>query len=530
MTIHKCLIVVIVLSIIDILNTPIASSMQQKQSTQQPVQQDPLHQMVNAAVAEALSGQANILKEFNKKIHECIDPLNESIHLARYANGSALDALEKIKEVSAHLSETRAGVEQVKNLPADLKRQAQAISANLERDSERISTALLNVLKVGRGNPEEKTKTKLAEIAEKKRLGIYEQEASIMAEGNVKVEKARGEWVREMIGDPKLMIKIAVTIVVIALCIYILKYGLPVLVNYLTRPRVISETSRPGLFEWFKPKQTVNIDDLIFAPSLQNQLFDLLLRVQTAKKYDELLPNVLFYGAPGTGKTAFVKALAYESGLDYALTSGSEFAKITDLNQANNELRKLLKWAKRSKNGLIVFIDEAESLFANRKLQTTSKSTQDFINTFLSLVSDQSQKKVMFIFATNHPFKLDDAITNRVGTNIEFTLPEAPEREKILSTYLVKSAQENEAAIVDLHPDVIKLLPAYADELKGFSPRAIKFVAEEMIINARRQESMQLTNDIAQAVMDQAKHSLRQAVLWETERKEWSGDANVIHS
>ena len=130
---------------------------------------------------------------------------------------------------------------------------------------------------------------------------------------------------------------------------------MPVLINYLTRPRVISETSRPGLFEWFKSQKNIDINDLIFTPSLQKQLLDLLLRVQTAKKYNEALPNVLFYGAPGTGKTAFVKALAYSSGLDYALTSGSEFAKITDLNHANNELRKLLNWAKRSKNGLDCF-------------------------------------------------------------------------------------------------------------------------------------------------------------------------------
>ena len=169
---------------------------------------------------------------------------------------------------------------------------------------------------------------------------------------------------------------------------------------------------------WFKHRQAVDIDGLIFVPSLQKQLFDLLLRVKTAKKYNEVLPNVLFYGVPGTGKTAFVKALAYSSGLDYALTSGSEFAKITDLNHASNELRKLLNWAKRSKKGAIIFIDEAESIFANRKLPATSKITQDFINTFLSLISDQSQKKVMFIFATNHPFRLDDAITNRIGINI----------------------------------------------------------------------------------------------------------------
>lgn len=136
----------------------------------------------------------------------------------------------------------------------------------------------------------------------------------------------------------------------------------------------------------------------------------------------------------------------------------------------------------------------------------------------------------MFIFSTNHPFKLDDAITNRIGINIEFTLPEASEREKILSMYLVKAAQDNEEAIVDLHPEFIKSFSKYADSLKGFSPRAIKFVAEEMVINARRLEPMLLTNDLALAIIDQAKHSLKQTELWEKERNEWTGGLNVIHA
>ena len=174
-----------------------------------------------------------------------------------------------------------------------------------------------------------------------------------IAEEN-KMRKRIGNF-GELVRDPKMILEIVELNDCNCLVIYIIKYGIPALINYLTQPRVISETSRPGLFEWFKPKQVVDIDDLIFAPSLQKQFFDLLLRVQTAKKYNEVLPNVLFYGAPGTGKTAFVKALAYSSGLDYALTSGSEFAKITDLNHANNELRKLLNWAKRSKKGLISF-------------------------------------------------------------------------------------------------------------------------------------------------------------------------------
>jgi len=302
---------------------------------------------------------------------------------------------------------------------------------------------------------------------------------------------------------------------------------MPVFINYMTRPRVISEFSSN---RWFKYQPRISINDLIFAPALNDQLQDLLVRVETAKKYNETLPNVLLYGDSGTGKTAFVRALAHASGLEYALTSGSEFAKITDLGQANEELRKLLTWAKKSKKGLIIFIDEAESLFANRKLPTTAKKTQDFINTFLSLVQDQSQKNLMFILATNHPFKLDDAVTNRIGKSIEFTLPEAPEREKILLMYLAKFAQENKEAIVNFPPEIKQLLPKYAEALKGLSPRAIKFVAEEMIIHARRQKFMQLTDDIAQAVIEKSKHSLQQTKHWEEARDKWVGAMAAVQA
>ena len=50
-----------------------------------------------------------------------------------------------------------------------------------------------------------------------------------------------------------------------------------------------------------------------------------------------------------------------------------------------------------------------------------------------------------------------------------------------------------------MHPDMVKFLPSYAETLKGFSPRAIKFIAEEMVVNARRQESKLLTTEIAPA-------------------------------
>lgn len=555
MTICKRLFVMaIIVSLANILHIPSVYSQKQAPPREQaqapkpaqPPAQKPAPQHAQEDDdSEIIKPVIQLAQNLFKDTQRIITGLNESMSLACSSNERSIKAIQSAEQAltcATHAAElaskVASGIEEAHGLQTKAAQQLQTATENLEHRYEQLSAALVkeaakaeeklaDTVKKDIGlNVEDKIKIAQAREQMKKDLGIYEQEAKIRAQANIDAEvgaeKEKWKNIREVIGDSKPIIKIAIAIIATTLCLYAIKYGMPVLMNYLAQPRVISETSKTEWFGWSKTKKSFELDDLIFTPSLQKQLLDLLLRVQSAKKYNEALPNILFHGSPGTGKTAFVRTLAYTSGLDYALTSGSEFAKIKDLNRANNELRKLLNWAKKSSRGLIIFIDEAESLFANRKLPSTSKATQDFINTFLTLISDQSQKNVMFIFATNHPFKLDDAITNRVGINIEFTLPQTQEREKILLMYLAKFAQENEAAIVDFHPEIIKsLLSNYAVLLEGFSPRAIKFVAEEMIIKARRQKTMQLTNEIAQEVIDAAKHNLLQTIQWEKERDEW---------
>jgi hypothetical protein len=454
-------------------------------------------------------------KELDKITHE----FNTVRNIAIDSNTQAVSAFKTVQELLKLLKE---GVE-----PGVAK--AQAATAQLGQEYDKWVRALKDevalqkktieaVLKQHALTPDDIIKIDHASVAS----GDYAQKVKAEAEATIGIHREKIKSIKEFLGDPLFIIKIAAAIAIVVLCIYVIKYGVPALMNYLSRPHVISEVSRSGWFGWGKTQPDVSSNNLIFAPVLHDQLHDLMVRVQTAKKYNETLPNVLLYGAPGTGKTAFVKALAYSSGLDYALTSGSEFAKITDLNQANEELRKLLTWAPKTSKGLIVFIDEAESLFVNRKLPTASQHAQDFINTFLSLVHDQSQKNLMFILATNHPFKLDDAVINRMAKSIEFTLPEVFEREKILVLYLAQGAQENKDALVTFTPEFKHMLPHYAELLKGFSPRAIKGVAEEMIIQARRQKFMQLTDEIAQSVIKIAQNSLQQALVWEAERDKWT--------
>lgn len=447
--------------------------------------------------------------------NEAILRTNESIGLAHHAMRVSNDALEQAERALAQVRQAADGIGQAQNFQEQIAQITQASIANLENEYNRMRGGLNDVER------DRKIRAKAAKIQEMHRLGIFEQEERIRAQAAVDIETVKWNNIRKMLADPECIIKAVLAITAIAGGIYLAKYGIPALMNYMTQPQVVSETSKTGWFGWGSTQQEANMSDLIFTPDLNNQLIDLVLRIQSAKIYNENLPNILFHGAPGTGKTAFARALAYHSGFDYVLTSGSEFAKITDLNTANNELRKLLDWAQSDDKGLVIFIDEAESLFANRKLVTTSKITQDFINTFLALVPEKSQKNIMFVFATNHPFKLDNAITDRIGITIEFTIPQAPEREKILATYLAKFAQENTDALVTLHPDILEELESYAAELEGLCPRAIKFVAEEMVINARRQESKELTSHIAHIALHDAKQHLQQTAQWERERNEW---------
>lgn len=490
-----------------------------------------------AAIDKAQAREDRDLDRFARRVREVIDIADESVHLSNdsaalshHANEVAAratevsnNALEISNRAIASAHEAVEVLAQTQALPARIERLGRNSMDKLEKKYNRLRDELEDIARTNDEHEREnKVQIQVVKIHEKHRLGIFEQEEKIRAQAAVNVEQVRWDKIKEMLTDPVCIAKVVLGVTAMVAGFYVAKYGISMFMDYWTQPGVICETSKTGLLGWTDSEPETNLNDLIFAPPLQQKLFDLVLRVQSAKSYNENLPNVLFYGISGTGKTAFAKALAQYSGLDYALTSGSEFSKITDLNVANNELRKLLNWAQDNDKGLIVFIDEAESLFANRKLVATPKSAQDFINTFLALVSEKSQKNLMFIFATNHPFKLDDAITNRIGINIEFTLPEAPEREKILATYLAKLAQENVEAIVEILPEIMESLPAYADILEGHSHRALKFIAEEMIVAARRQHYKRLTTDIADIVLNEAVCSLEQAEQWKKEREEWA--------
>ena len=331
-----------------------------------------------------------------------------------------------------------------------------------------------------------------------------------------------GTGVTNFASDPKKM-GLLVGAIGATIALY---YGIPVATRYiearLNQPSIISETSRTSWLGSKTKKANVKLANLILDQETQARLLSVVERVTTARVNGDNLFNILLYGAPGTGKTMFAKALAYASGLDYAIMSGSEFTKITDTNVAIGEFQKLMKWAEASDKGLVIFIDEAESFLSDRRLPTTTKWSQDMLNAFLAAVPKPTDKKVMFVFATNHPFKLDKAVLSRVGERVEFKLPGLVERTKILKLYL-DIFTKNKA--VTLAPEVEKDLTGLANELDGISPREIEYIAEKMVQLAKQKprtnpkDSYLITKEIAESVTKIMKAEIAEAKKWDDEQQ-----------
>ncbi|KAF6148655.1 hypothetical protein GIB67_042614 [Kingdonia uniflora] len=118
--------------------------------------------------------------------------------------------------------------------------------------------------------------------------------------------------------------------------------------------------------------------------------------------------------------------------------------------QAVTKIHQLFDWSKKSRKGLLLFIDEADaflcevlkSVFALIFLESEtrrymSEAQRSALNALLFRTGDQS-KDIVLALATNRPGDLDSAVSDRIDEVFEFPLPGEEERFKLLKLYLDK--------------------------------------------------------------------------------------------
>ncbi|KAF5667554.1 ATPase family AAA domain-containing protein [Fusarium heterosporum] len=160
------------------------------------------------------------------------------------------------------------------------------------------------------------------------------------------------------------------------------------------------------------------------------------------------IPGCLLYGPPGTGKTLLAKAVAKESGANMLEISG---ATINDkwVGESEKLIRAVFTLAKKI-SPCVVFIDEADSLLANRSMLGARASHRSHINQFLKEWDGLEETEAFIMVATNRPFDLDDAVLRRLPRRLLVDLPLQPDRTAILKILLRGESLDSAVSLDDL--------------------------------------------------------------------------------
>ncbi|KGN63364.1 ATPase family AAA domain-containing protein 3-B [Cucumis sativus] len=313
-----------------------------------------------------------------------------------------------------------------------------------------------------------------------------------------------GGGLKAILTDQNKLVVAVGGITALAAGIYTTREGAKVVWSYVDRilgqPSLIRESSRgkypwSGLFSRIKDtvshsdkgsssKKGNGFGDVILHPSLQKRIEQLANATSNTKSHQAPFRNMLFYGPPGTGKTMAARELARKSGLDYALMTGGDVAPLG--SQAVTKIHQLFDWAKKSRKGLLLFIDEADAFLCERNKTYMSEAQRSALNALLFRTGDQS-KDIVLALATNRPGDLDSAVGDRIDEVLEFPLPGEEERFKLLKLYLEKyianaglrksglfqnvfKGQQKKIEIKGLTDDIIHEAAAKTD---GFSGREI---------------------------------------------------------
>ena len=221
------------------------------------------------------------------------------------------------------------------------------------------------------------------------------------------------------------------------------------------------------------PEEAVHHRDLIGAETIQaKELFfnesegaqvarlEHLLDVENFKEVQKRLLssgmrkgfNAIFYGAPGTGKTASVFELARRSGRDIFRVDMSKLKSkwVGDSEKAVRGVFKIYRSLCRTcEKAPILLFNEADAIFTKR-IENVEQSVDQMNNAIQNIILEEMENiEGILIATTNLLSNLDQAFERRFIFKVEFKMPEKESRAKIWKSMIPNLSEEDAATLAD---------------------------------------------------------------------------------
>ena len=202
--------------------------------------------------------------------------------------------------------------------------------------------------------------------------------------------------------------------------------------------------------EGYRPK---TIDECILSETIKGTLSDLVK--------DEKIPNLMFTGPSGVGKTTAARAICEQTNSDYIIINGSDEGRMIDT--LRTKLTQFCSTISLGGGRKVVIIDEADYMNPD----SVQPAMRNFIEKFAENCS--------FIFTCNYKNRIIDPIHSRCAV-VDFTLDkkEKPEIamqflnrcDQILTEHSIVYDKDVVAALINKHfPDFRRVI----NELQRYS-------------------------------------------------------------
>ncbi len=223
-------------------------------------------------------------------------------------------------------------------------------------------------------------------------------------------------------------------------------------------------------------RDVAGMDDI--KKMLQRDFVEIVSHRELAKEFGIMPSNMLFFGAPGTGKTYISMKLAEECGMAFCVVKPSDVGSIWSHGSVGiikDLFKKAETKAKENERGCILLVDEIDSVCGRREGYQGNEHLADEVAEWLTQLNDCVEKNVFVIGTTNCIERIDKAIIRhgRIDQVLYIGLPDISCRKQLFELELSKRPHDEDINMEEL-----------ARLTDGYTSSDISFMVKETARNA----------------------------------------------